>query len=148
MAIIQRDIHLQVPAELVFRYLDDPAHFTAFSPNISEISDIRRHPPENTKFSWVYKMMDTRLLCEAEVIEAKPFQRLKIGFHGGMHGSMEWQLQPLKEGTHLQIRLDYTTPAPLLKKHTESEILQHTGHDVERMLQNLKSVLEASFQTV
>ena len=144
MTIIHRDIHLQVPAESVFRYLDDPTHFTAFCPNIIEISDVRQHPSESTKFTWVYKMMDTRLLCEAEIEESQPFQRLKIGFQGGMHGSIEWRLQPLDAGTRLQIRLDYTAPAPLLKKHSEDEILQHTEQDLERMLENLKARLEVS----
>jgi hypothetical protein len=51
----------------------------------------------------------------------------------------------LDEGVQLEVELDYMTPAPLLKKHSEDDILHENEHAIEHMLTDLKARLEAHY---
>jgi polyketide cyclase/dehydrase/lipid transport protein len=143
MPVVKRNTSLNVSAELTFRYLSDPSYFTEFCSNVVEVNDVQRHTPGKTKFAWVYKMMDVRILGEAEVKETKHNQQLDVHFWGGIRGSITWRLQPLSEGTLVEIELDYVIPEPLLKKHSEDTISNQNEHDVQDMLTNLKTHLNA-----
>ena len=52
------------------------------------------------------------------------------------------QVQPSEDGILLAVKLDYTVPQPLLKKHTEEAILHQNERAIEDVLTNLKSLLE------
>jgi hypothetical protein len=88
-------------------------------------------------------MMGARIFGAAEVNETKHNQQLNMHFWGGIQGDILWQFQPLDEGTLLEVKLDYSTPAPLLKSHTEDAIFRQNEHAVEHMLINLKTLLDA-----
>jgi uncharacterized membrane protein len=143
MPVIKRSISLKVPAEEVFRYLGNPSHLTEFCPNMMDIGDVRQHPQENTRFTWVYKMMGIRILGEAEFSEVKHDQQLNVRFWGGIQGNIVWRLQPADEGILLEVELDYTAPTPLLKKHSADAMLRQNEHAVEDMLTRLQALMEA-----
>ena len=145
MSTIEKNIILKVPAEHAFRYLSDPSHLTKFCSNMIEVSDVDGHLPALGKFGWVYKMMDALIFGEAEFREPKHNQQLNIRFWGGIHGGIVWQFQHLDEDTLLVFKLDYSTPVPLLKKHTEDTILRQSEHSVEHMLIRLKTLLETHY---
>jgi hypothetical protein len=143
MPAIEKKIILKVPAEFVVRYLSDPSHLAEVCQNMIEFSEVERHLPGSVKFAWVYKMMGARIFGEAEVNETKHNQQLIMRFWGGIQGDILWQFQPVDEGILLEVKLDYITPSPLLKKHTEDAILHQNEHAVEHMLINLKTLLDA-----
>jgi hypothetical protein len=107
-----------------------------------EVSDIQHHPPNGAKFGWIYKMLGVRAYGEAEVKETKHHQELTIHFWGSIRGTLTWQVQPSEDEVLLAVKLDYTVPQPLLKKHTEEAILHQNERAIEDVLTNLKSLLE------
>jgi hypothetical protein len=143
MTTVEKNIILKVSSEFAVRYLSDPSHFADFCPNMVEVSEVETHLQRAGKFAWVYKMMDARIFGKAEFNETKHNQQLDIRFWGGIQGNIVWRLQPLDEGVQLEVKLDYITPPPLLKKHTEDAILHHNEQAVEHMLLNLKTLLDA-----
>jgi uncharacterized protein YndB with AHSA1/START domain len=143
MPVIEKNINLKVSVESVVRYLSDPSHLTEYCRNMIEVSDVERQIPGAGKFTWVYKMMGVRTFGEAEFHETKHNQQLVVRFWGGVQGSLIWQFKPLDTGTLLEVKCDYITPPPLLKKHTEDAILHQNEHAVEHMLINLKTLLGA-----
>lgn len=143
MPVIKRNIALKVPAEVAFRYLSDPSHFTEVCLNVIEISDVQRHPAGEVTFTWVSMMTGVRIFGEAEIIAIKHDEALSIGFRGGIHGQFVWHIQPVADGIRLEIEVNYVTPAPLLKKHSEKVILHQNEAAVEAMLTHLKTTLDA-----
>jgi hypothetical protein len=143
MPVIEKHITVNVPAEVAIRYLSTPSNLTEICENVVEVSDAERHKPGEGKFAWSYKMLDVRIFGEAEFHEIKHNQQLNINFKGGIQGEVVWQFQPLDEGLLLQFKLDYATPPPLLKKHTEDDILRQNDLAAEHMLIVLKSTLAA-----
>jgi hypothetical protein len=142
MPAIHRNIALQVSSDLVLRHLADPAYLTELCPAML-ISDVEKHPLGSTKFAWAHKMLGVRLFGEAAIAETTHDQQVTLHFWGGVHGNLVWQVQTLDEGILLEIKLDYITPPPLLKKHTEDDILRHNEYAVEHMLGTLKTLVEA-----
>jgi hypothetical protein len=145
MLVVEKNIILKVPVEFAVRYLSDPSHLTEFCQNMIEVSDIERQMPRSGKFAWVYKMMGARIFGEAKFHETKHNQQIDLHFWGGIQGNIVWQFQPLDEGTLVEIKLDYITPSPLLKKHSENAILRQNEHAIEQMFINLKTRLEAEY---
>lgn len=143
MPAIERNLHLQVPPEAVFRYLSELTHLTEFCPNMIEVSNIQ-NSLNNTTFAWTFKLIGVRFQGEAEFKQDKYHHELHIRFWGGVRGSLTWQMQPSDDGVVLVTKVDYDVPAPLLKKHDESTIVRQIEHSVECMVKNLKTLLEAN----
>lgn len=143
MPVIEKNIILKIPVEFAIQYLSIPSHLTEFCQNLIEVGEVEKHLPGSVKFTWVYKMMGARIFGEAEVNETKHNRQLDMRFWGGIHGNIVWQFQPLDEGILLEVKLDYVTPSPLLKKHNEDTIYRQNEHAVEHMLINLKTLLDA-----
>lgn len=143
MPVLEKNIILKFPAESVIRYLSTPSDFTKLCQNMIEVSDVERQMHGAWKFAWVYKMMGDRIFGGAEFHETIHNQQIDMHFWGGIKGSFVWQFKPLDEGILLDVKLDYITPSPLLKKHTEDAILRQNEHAVEHMLINLKNLLDA-----
>ncbi len=145
MATVERSVRIHSSATSAFRYLSDPLHLKDYCVNVVEISDVERHPSEHTKFAWVYKMVGVRLEGKAEVVPEKHDQELHFPFQGGIHGSLTWRLYPNHEGILLEIKLEYTIPEPLLKKHTAEAIERENELHLEAMLTVVKALLEAEY---
>lgn len=142
MPVIERSIMLNVPAERVFRYLADPAHYPEFCPAVVEVKDVHRHSADTIEFEWVFKMIGVRFEGEAEVHDTHHDQQLDLHFWGGIRGTLTWRVLPFEDRVGLETRVDYTLPVPLLKKHIEETIIQHNEHAIECMHTSLKTLLE------
>jgi hypothetical protein len=143
MPVIEKNIILNIPPETVFHYLSEPTHFLELCPNIIEISDLQRHSSGKAQFKWIVKLVGVRFEGPAELKHIHQNQQIDVHFWGGIRGSLTWQLQPWNEGVLLETTVDYTLPTPLLKKHTEDEILRQNEHAVELMLNGLNDLLQA-----
>jgi uncharacterized membrane protein len=143
MPVIERNISLHVPAEMAFRYLSEPTHLPELCPSLIEVNDLQQHSPGSVQFTWLFKMSGVRFEGEAEVKHTHHNQQVDIHFWGGIRGNLMWRLQPSDEGILLETTVDYTLPTPLLKKHTEDEILRQNEYAIESMLTGLYDLLQA-----
>lgn len=146
MPTIQKQVHLNVPAPVVYRYLSDPVHVLAFCPAVSDVYDIVRHPSSDTHFMWKYNMIGVRFEGEAILKEPKHNAQIYMQISGGIHASVSWMLARTADGVDLTILVEYTVPKPLLRSHSEEIVIRANIHTVECVLENLKMLLEVDIQ--
>jgi hypothetical protein len=143
MPILVKNVEISASSGVVFRYLNDPTHLTAYCPNILEVGPVKPNGVDGTKFTWVYKLLDVRFEGEAVLTNEKHNEHLNFRFWGGLRGDVNLRMTYTEEITHLEIVLDYMIPLPILKKHRSEAVLQQTKVSLEQMLKMLKTLMEA-----
>ena len=59
-----------------------------------------------------------------------------------MDRSIIWRFDKVQDKTKLSLEIEYEIPASLLHKVKENIIIQENEHDVDTMIENLKSYVE------
>ena len=143
MKTIARDIQIDVPVERVFDFLADPNHLPEFWPNFIEVKNVKKSKANDSfTYNWAYKMSGLQLEGKAETVEYIPRERLVIQSDKALESTITWRFQPSGRGTHLTLKFEYDIPSSLLKRTKEEIILRENEHEVDAMLQNIKSWLE------
>jgi uncharacterized membrane protein len=140
---IIRDIRVEAPVDRVFDFLVDPNNLPEIWPNIVEVKSIKKSKDNSGfNFSWVYKMSGLPFEGKCETIEYTPYERLAVKTNKGLDSTITWRFQPTGQETHVTLRFEYQIPSSLLKRMKEEIVIQENEHEVNAMLQNLKSRLE------
>jgi uncharacterized membrane protein len=140
---IGRDIRVETPVERVFDFLLDPNHLPEIWPNVIEVKNVKKSKDnESFNFNWTYKMSGLPFEGKCETIEYTPYERLVVKSNKGLDSTITWRFQPTGRETHITFRFEYQIPSSLLKRMKEDFIVQENEHEVEALLQNLKSRLE------
>ena len=143
MKTITCDIQIDTPIERVFEFLADPNHLPEFWPNFIEVKNVKKSKvSDGFTFNWDYKMSGVRFEGKAETVEYVPYERLVIRSDKGLESTITWRFQLSGRGTHLMLKFDYQIPPALLKRTKEEIVLRENEHEVDAMLQNVKSILE------
>lgn len=141
--MISRDIRINTPVERVFDFLGDPNNLPEIWPNIVEVKNVKKSKNnDGFTFSWAYKMSGLLFEGKCETIEYVPFQRLAVKSNKGLDSTITWRFQPTGRETHVTFRFEYQIPSSLLKRMKEEIVIQENEHEVDALLQNLKSRLE------
>lgn len=140
---ILRDVRIKAPIDKVFNFLADPRNLPEIWPNIVEVNNIKKSKGnEGYTFDWTYKMSGTRFEAKAETVEFVQNQRLVIDSTKGLDCTLKWKFQPEMNETRLLLEFEYKAPAPLLNKLKEQTILQENEHDLDAVLENVRSRAE------
>ena len=143
MKTILRDIRIDVPVDRVFDFLLDPHHLPEIWPNVVEVTKVKKSKTnDGFNFDWDYKMAGEQFEGKCETIELMPYERLVIKSNKGLDSTLTWRFQPGAQQAHVTLKFEYQIPSSLLKKMKEEIILQENEHEVDAMLQNLKTRLE------
>ena len=143
MKTIIHDLRVDTSVDTVFDFLVDPHHLPEIWPNIIEVKTVKRSKNnEGFNFSWTYKMAGVQFESKCETIEYVPYERLVIKSSKELDSTITWRFQPAGQQTQVSLRFEYQIPASLLKQIKEEVVIQENEHEVEAMLQNLKSRLE------
>ena len=79
---------------------------------------------------------------KCETIEQVPYERLVVKTNKGLDSTLTWRFQPSAQQTQVSLKFEYQVPTSLLKKTREEIVFQENEHEVDAMLQNLKTRLE------
>ena len=140
---IVRDIRVDTPVERVFDFLLDPNNLPEIWPNIIEVKNVKKSKDnEGFNFNWAYKMSGLPFEGKCETIEHVPYERLVVKSNKALDSTITWRFQPSGRETHVTLRFEYQIPSSLLKRIKEDVVIQENEHEVEALLQNLKSRLE------
>jgi uncharacterized membrane protein len=143
MKMITRDIQVNTPVDRVFGFLSDPNNLPEIWPNIIEVKNVKRTKADDSNtFNWMYKMSGMHLEGKCETIENQPNERLAFQSTKGLDATIYWRFQPAGTATQLTVRFEYEIPSPLLKRIKDEIVVRENEHEVEAMLQNVKSRLE------
>ena len=140
---IVRDIRVDTPVERVFDFLADPNNLPEVWPNIFEVKNVKKSKDhEGFNFNWAYKMSGLPFEGKCETIEYTPYERLVVKSNKTLDSTITWRFQPMGRETHVTLKFEYQIPSSLLKRIKEEIVIQENEHEVEALLQNIKSRLE------
>lgn len=140
---IVRDIRVDTPVETVFNFLGDPNNLPEVWANIIEVKNVKKSKDNpGFNFNWTYKMSGLPFEGKCETIEYMPYDRLAFKTNKGLDSTITWRFQPIGRETNVTLRFEYQIPSSLLKRIKEDVVIQENEHEVEALLQNLKSRLE------
>ena len=140
---IVRDIRVDTPVERVFDFLLDPNNLPEIWPNIIEVKNVKRSKDsEGFNFNWTYKMSGLPFEGKCETIEYTRYERLVVKSNKALDSTITWRFQPSGRETHVTLRFEYQIPSSLLKRMKEEIVIHENEHEVDALLQNLKSRLE------
>lgn len=143
MKTITRDIQVNIPVDRVFDFLADPNNLPEIWPNVIEVKNVKRSKTNDSfTFNWVYKMSGIQFDGKCEAVEYVPYDRLVIQSSKGLDCTINWKFRPGGQTTHLTLRFEHEIPSSLVKRTKEEIVLRENEHELEAMLQNLKSRLE------
>ena len=143
MKMITREIRVNAPVERVFEFLADPHHLPEIWPNVVQVENVKKSKTsDGFNFGWDYKMAGTQFEGKCETIEHVPYERLAVKSNKGLDSTILWRFQPAGQQTQVTFRFEYQIPATLLKTIKEPILVQENEHEVDAMLQNVKTRLE------
>lgn len=143
MKTIVRDIRVDAPLDRVFDFLVDPNNLPEIWPNIVEVKNVKKSKNnEGFNFNWDYKMAGVQFEGKCECIEYVQYEHLTIKSTKGLDSTITWRFSPAGQNTQVTLKFEYQIPSSLLKRIREEVVIHENEHEVDAMLQNLKSRLE------
>ena len=143
MQSMKKSVVVNAPLEKVYRYLDDPLSMLEYWPSMVDIRDIQVLPNGGRKLNWTYKMAGIRLEGSSEDIEYEPRHRSVSKSTGGIDSILTIVMEPAGSGTRVDWSVDYTIPVPVFGKLAEAVIVKLNEHELDSILTNIKTRLEA-----
>jgi uncharacterized membrane protein len=143
MIKISRGIKIKAPLNKVFDFLSEPESLPEIWANLVEVKNVKRPKVgNNVQYEWTYKMSGMRFDGKSEIVDYALYERLGTKSLKGLSTSISWKLDKQERETQVSLEIDYEIPAPLLQKVNENIVVQENEHDVDAMLENLKSHVE------
>jgi len=139
---IMRQLTVRAPVEKVFPFLSDPHNLPEIWPNILEVKNIKKDTSGGYNFDWAYKMSGIRLEGKVETAEVLRNQRLVFKSAKGFECIFRWKFMPEGQLTNLTLELDYSIPSSVLKHTKEDVITQQNEHEIEALIENVRTKLE------
>src|SRR6266849_2333680 len=130
MAEIHKSATVDAPIEKVFDFVDDPANFPRYVPNVERVADvIRTEKRLGDSFRVIYKVLGVTFDEKFKVTAHQRPNRLNSSFEGGMKGTFTWSFAP--EGNQTQVKVDiaYTLAGGPI------------GKAIDQTLQNIQKTL-------
>jgi carbon monoxide dehydrogenase subunit G len=147
MAKVKKTLFIQAPVREVFEFMDTPEKLVEIWPSLVEVSNVQSQPGGGNNFHWKYKMAGMFFEGDTTVQEFVRDQRTVTSNSGGIPSTFVWTYQPEDNGTRLNMEVEYTVPVKVLGKLAEPVIVKMNEREVETLLGNLKTQLEASTET-
>lgn len=142
MSRINRNISVNAPVERVFDFVADPKNLPEIWPGMIEVKDVKKATSGGFDFNWAYKMSGMRFEGKSQTVEFVKGQRLTVKSTKGIEGTLTWRCQPDDGHTRLSYEYDYRIPQPLLNKLNEPIVIRETEHEVDALLENVRTRLE------
>ncbi len=143
MVKISREITIQAALNRVFDFLAEPENLPEIWANLVEVKNIKRPKVGNhIQYDWTYKMSGMRFDGRSEIADFALYERLTSQGLKGPSSTITWKFDKQNSETRVSFEIEYEIPSALLQKVNEKIILQENEHDVDAMLENLKSHVE------
>jgi len=142
MAVIERSITINVPAEKAFAYLVDPHNEMEMNPYITEIRNVTGDGPGQTWF-WTIHFKNFVFTGKAEVTEFAPCSSYATRTTGNITSAWEFRFTPQNGMTLLDLRVDYDIPIPLFGRLAEVLSSHWLAGEIDKQLCCIKKKIEA-----
>ena len=142
MVTIDKDITIEVPAEKVFGFFEDPKHFPEIFPSLIEVTNVERLPEGGYRYHWVYQLAGFKFEGETETFEFVPEKTIIDRTKGEIESTFEWKFFAENGHTKVHLEIGYEVPKQLFGKFAEPFLLRLNEREAEMLLWNLKDRLE------
>ena len=143
VATVTKKGQVRAPINKVFEYLADPENMPEVWPSVLAVNEIEALPNGGSRFQWEYKMVGMRFHGTSEALEFSTNYRTIYKTTGGIDGTIIITFTSEGQQTTVYFEAFYTVPIPLLGKIAEALIQGQNQREVEFMLANLKTRMEA-----
>ena len=143
MASWKDSILIHAPPDAVFAYVDDPSELPTWLANMVEVRNVIG-TGLGQQYEYTYKMAGLLLRGQNTVIEHVPNERGLHQIIGTISALWDYSVEPHKDGTVLNIEVEYSIPIPVLGKLAEHIAVMQNARSFELSLINVKEVMEAS----
>ena len=143
MATAVRTTSINVPAEKIYAYINEPTNLLEIWPSMVEVKDVEKLPNGGNKFNWVYKMAGMRFDGTSADTEVIPNTRLVSKTEDGIESTITWEVQSENGTTKVVFQAEYKIPIPLVGKFAEAFIIKVNEKEGETVLANLKARMES-----
>lgn len=143
---LMRSVTINAPAEKVFTFLSDPAHWMQAFPGDSEVTEIDIKPDGvGTSARWSAKMFGVTMFTTHEYREIVPNKR--IVSKASVGPVLTFSLEPVADGTELSVEQSFDIQAPFVRVPVQVLFARWTEDDIEGLVANIKSLVEAGQKT-
>ncbi len=143
MKRIKRSVEIDAPVERVYEYLTQPSNLLGIWPNMLSVSNVVSREGGAPDFDWEYKMAGIKFKGHAKTEEAQPYKLVRVKNESDIASTLCWTYQAIDgKRTRLGLDVEYSITTPIVGKVAESLIAKSNERDIDRLLTNLKDVME------
>lgn len=145
MVTVRDDVWIDAPRERVFAYVDEPSRQPEFTPSLTESVLVERLPNGGSRARYTFSLFGLPFSGEVRATDYTPPERIVFAMTGDLQGSIRWYLHPEDGGTRFTYAATYAIPGPnLLAPALRPVVRRYNEREVDRLLQNLKHLVEAT----
>lgn len=144
MVTVGHSIHVDVPVDEVFEYLDDPHNHREVTPSLASVDNVERLENGGKRVDHTYTMAGVSLegaLVEREHVEN---ERMVFEMVGDLTGTITIETEPADGGTELRYSAEYELPGRVLGKVAEPFVRRYNKRELRSTLENTKVRLEST----
>ena len=142
MTKVQKKITIHAPIDKVFAFMTDPRNLPEVWPSMIEIKNVKAARNGGYDFEWVYKMGGMHFNGASETTEFVVNKRQVTKGTKGIESTFTWNYETTKDGTLLNLEVEYKIPLPLIGKIAEAILVKQNDHEAQLTLDNLKVRME------
>jgi uncharacterized membrane protein len=143
MAIVQRNIQIEVSPQETMALLSDAGRWPDWYPGMSEIDVAAPFPDEGGKVNFKMKSAGVSMPVTETVLEYQPGRLQLLQMDGMLSGRARWELTPDGDGTLLMTTFDYALPGGVIGRVADALLVKRmNAKSLEEGLRNFKALLE------
>ena len=144
MRKIIKSIDIAASPDRAFDFVTHPENLLSIWPSLVEVSNVVRREDGWNSFDFGYRMAGVRVHGKTTTVRVETNKLSKVKSEGGIPSTWVWEFLARGGGTHVNLDLEYTIPAPVLGKLAEAIVAKMNEHEIHALLQNLKVALEVA----
>lgn len=135
---------IEATPQAVIDYIADPRNRPAYFSSVKSISDVNGDPQSvGASWKWTFSALGLDFEGQGRCVRHEPGKAYSFTTEGGIKSTFLFEAAPAGQGTNLRVRLDYEAPERAVSVLPVEEIaLKMRQAEAEKMLQNLKTILE------
>jgi uncharacterized membrane protein len=128
----------------VIDYVADPRNRPAYFPHLKSIKDVQGDPKSaGTSWKWTFSALGLDFEGRGRCLMHEPGKLYSFTTEGGIKSTFTYEATPADKGTNLKVRLEYDVPERAISVlPTEEVVIKMRQTEAEKVLQNLKTILE------
>ena len=143
MVRVADTIEIDVTAEAVFRFLDDPESHATITPAIDRIENVEPLDNGGKQLDYTYRMVGIPIDGHLTQTVHEPPSRHVFALESGIDGELGFDIESTESGCLVTYHAEYAIPGRLLSRVVEPAVRRYNERQLKATLENLKKEIEA-----